>query len=89
VTAAIVLLCAPGVPLAAEPAAGSVTRRGIRELLERASLLLQALATADAPGLDPERYHLVAIRTRQVSAGGRSATEIEPARRTRRSRSAP
>jgi murein L,D-transpeptidase YcbB/YkuD len=115
VTAAIVLLCAPGVPLAADPAAGSVTRRGIREFLERpaglridgqrldlralgrfyrprdfapaweandgglerASLLLQALATADAHGLDPERYHLVAIRTRQASAGGRSTTEIE------------
>jgi murein L,D-transpeptidase YcbB/YkuD len=115
VTAAIVLLCAPSAPPAAEPAAGFVTRRDIRELLERpaglhidgqrldpralarfyrprdfapawedtdggrerASRLLQALATAEAHGLDPERYHLVAIRARQASAGGRSATEIE------------
>jgi murein L,D-transpeptidase YcbB/YkuD len=115
VTAAIVLLCAPGASPAADQAAGSVTRRGIREVLdrpaglridgqrldpralgrfyrprdfapawdardgglERASLLLQALASADAHGLDRERYHLVAIRARQASAGGRSPIEIE------------
>jgi len=115
VTAAIVLLSAPPARPATEPAAGSVTRRGIRELLERpaglridgqqldpralarfyrprdfapawegtdggqerASLLLQALATADAHGLDPQRYHLAAIRARQAGGGGRRATEIE------------
>jgi murein L,D-transpeptidase YcbB/YkuD len=115
VTAAIVLLCAPGSRPAAAPTARPVTRRDIRELLERpaglridgqpldpraigrfyrprdfapawgandgglerASLLLQALATADEHGLDPERYHLVAIRARQASAGGRSTIEIE------------
>ncbi|HEY7653492.1 MAG TPA: L,D-transpeptidase family protein [Methylomirabilota bacterium] len=114
-TAAIVLLCASSASPADESAAGSVSPRGIRELVDRpaelridgqrldlralrrfyrprgfapawegndggparASLLLQALATADAHGLDPERYHLVAIRARQASAGGRRATEIE------------
>ena len=112
VTAAIALLCAPGARPAAEPDAGSVIRRGIRELLERpalrldgraldpralgrfyrardfapaweanrgglerVSLLLQTLATADAHGLDPERYHLSAIRTRQMRPGGRSTIE--------------
>ncbi len=45
--------------------------------LERASLLLQALATADAHGLDPERYHLEAIRARHPRTGGRSAIEME------------
>jgi murein L,D-transpeptidase YcbB/YkuD len=43
--------------------------------LERASLLLQVLASADAHGLDPERYHLHAIRARQAS--GRGTIEIE------------
>ena len=42
---------------------------------ERASLLLQEVAAADAHGLDPERYHLRAIRARQASGGG--AIEIE------------
>lgn len=115
VSAAIVLLWAPAGRPTAEPTAGSVTQRGIRELLdrpaelridaarldvralrrfyrprnflpawdgshggiERASLLLQALATADAHGLDPERYHLQAIRARQPHAGGRSTIEME------------
>ena len=115
VTAAIVLLCAPSAGPAAEPTAGPVTRRGIRELLERpaglrrdgprldlgalrrfyrardfapawdaedggparASLLLQALATADAHGLDPERYHLAAIRARPGRPDGPGTTELE------------
>ena len=44
---------------------------------DRASVLLQALAAADAHGLDPERYHIHPIRARQASAGGRGSIEIE------------
>jgi murein L,D-transpeptidase YcbB/YkuD len=43
---------------------------------ERASRLLQALAAAEAHGLEPGRYHLDAIRARRVGATGRDA-EIE------------
>ena len=115
VTAAIALLCAPSAGPAAEPTAGPVTRRDIREVLDRpaalrrdgprldlgalrrfyrardfapawdaedggparASLLLQALATADAHGLDPERYHLAAIRARPGRPDGPGTTELE------------
>lgn len=44
---------------------------------ERAALLLEALASAEAHGLDPQRYHLEAIRARRVSGSARDATEIE------------
>ena len=44
---------------------------------ERAALLLQALASADAHGLDPGRYHLEAIRARRASADARSTSEVE------------
>jgi murein L,D-transpeptidase YcbB/YkuD len=36
--------------------------------LDRASLLLRALAAADAHGLDPARYHLEAIRSRRADS---------------------
>jgi murein L,D-transpeptidase YcbB/YkuD len=44
---------------------------------ERAALLIEALARADAHGLDPGRYHLEAIRARRASGSARSATETE------------
>jgi L,D-transpeptidase YcbB len=44
---------------------------------ERAVLLLRALASADAHGLDPEHYQLQAIRSRLASGSARGATEAD------------
>jgi murein L,D-transpeptidase YcbB/YkuD len=44
---------------------------------ERASRLLQALVAADEHGLDPEAYHLAAIRVRQATPGGPRSIESE------------
>jgi hypothetical protein len=45
--------------------------------LDRTALLLWALATADAHGLDPGRYHLDAIRARQWSSNGGQTAELD------------
>jgi len=45
--------------------------------LDRTALLLWALATADAHGLDPGRYHLDAIRARQSSSNGGQTAELD------------
>ncbi|HET9294264.1 MAG TPA: peptidoglycan-binding protein, partial [Gemmatimonadales bacterium] len=45
--------------------------------LERAAVLIRALATADTHGLDPARYHLDAIQARQSSGNGRLAAELD------------
>jgi murein L,D-transpeptidase YcbB/YkuD len=45
--------------------------------VERASLLLQALAQADTHGLDPGDYHLEAIRARRTGSLDRNAVEQE------------
>ncbi len=45
--------------------------------LDRTALLLRALATADAHGLDPGRYHLDAIRARQSSSNGGQTAELD------------
>jgi murein L,D-transpeptidase YcbB/YkuD len=44
---------------------------------ERASLLLQRLANADAHGLEPERYHVDAIRARQARPDTGRPVELE------------
>jgi murein L,D-transpeptidase YcbB/YkuD len=44
---------------------------------DRAELLLRALSTAGAHGLDRSRYPLDAIRSRQASAGDRHAGELD------------
>jgi len=45
--------------------------------VERASLMLRALAIADAHGLDPARYHLDALRARHAGSPGRTTVEAE------------
>jgi murein L,D-transpeptidase YcbB/YkuD len=113
-TATAVLLGLASAPAAAEPPAGAVSRRAIRELLERpdrlhverppldsralarfyrardfrpawaaeqdgrrAALLLDALAAAEAHGLDSRRYRLEAIRARRTGPEGGDPVERE------------
>ena len=44
---------------------------------DRAALLLETLATAEAHGLEPARYRLEAIRARQSSSNGGPAAELD------------
>ena len=44
---------------------------------DRSALLIRALATADAHGLDPGRYHLDAIRARQSRGNGGQTAELD------------
>jgi murein L,D-transpeptidase YcbB/YkuD len=44
---------------------------------DRASLLVAELATADAHGLDPARYHLDAIRTRRARGNSGHTAELD------------
>jgi murein L,D-transpeptidase YcbB/YkuD len=45
--------------------------------LDRASLLVRALATADVHGLDPVQYHRDAIRTRRAASSDRPTAELD------------